>query len=530
MNMFVFDKIQIRSITALLSIFLSGVAAAQVQNPDAIPLFTRSSVAGTARTAGTGGSFSSVGADLGSMELNPAGLGLYRSSDISITPGLRVGIDQSTYDGLTTKANHTIPQFAQAGAVLCKKILERKGSEPGPFALKFISVGINFQTENSFDRNQNFSAASNSNSLIDNYTYLANKGYVLPDVQLFVPKGLMGQSSPTTFYSNVHAPVQQTGNLSTHGAINKVNLGLGGNLGDKLFFGFSIGVPLLNYTASTQMIENNINPDSSGFRGYQLNTSTSESGIGITGKVGLIYKPAPWVRFGLAYSLPTWYFLSENYSADLQYAFDTIQGEYGGSVEPVNYRIRTPMKGTAGLSFYFKEHGFISMDYDVQNLGSTRYKFTDPQFSGYNSLYNDYLKSAYGVSHIVRIGGEAAIKKLRIRAGYSYTSTPFKKGQNYVDSAHNFAIHSATFGLGLKFKTVYLDLAYVFSYSRDGVSLNYNTPFDPINSTYMTHSLLLTLGFKIGAKNDKNNSAPDKTRRRSNGELPKYLDPGDKPY
>ena len=147
MNMFVFDKLQLRYMSAVLAIFLSASVAAQVQNPDAIPLFTRSSVAGTARTAGTGGAFSSVGADPGSMELNPAGLGLYRSSDIAITPGVRIAADQSNYDGINMKANHPVPQFAQAGAILCKKMMQPHGNEDHPFSLKFISIGINFQTE-----------------------------------------------------------------------------------------------------------------------------------------------------------------------------------------------------------------------------------------------------------------------------------------------------------------------------------------------------------------------------------------------
>lgn len=538
--MFVFDSPKIRFGALIMTALLAGRVNAQLPNFDASTLFAHSNVTGTARVAGAGGAFSSVGADLGSLELNPAGLGIYRSSDIAITPGLRVAADNSDYNGTSAKASHTILQFEHAGAVLTKKMADHsKDGVSKPFALKFISIGINYQTENSFDRSQNFGMLNNSHSLIDNYAFLSNKYYQSSrwslESYIFSLANIIGQNPVTgSFTSNVKAPVQQSGSLSTSGATHRISLGLGGNVGDKLFFGFSLSVPILNYSVSAQMSETNANPNDSitHFQYYNLSSNVTETGVGVTGKLGLIYKPVPWMRFGVSYSLPTWYFITENNSGDLIYQFDTIlASEYGpGSLEPYNYKLRTPMKGTVGASFYFKEHGFISVDYDFQNLGSMHYTFSDSA-ALLNSSINHYLKTVYGYSHTARIGGEAAIKKFRIRAGYSFTSSPFKKGQNYTDAAHDASIHSATLGMGLKFKSLYLDLAYIFSYTKDGLMPNYTIPLDQINSTYMTHNLLLTIGFKIGAKGDKNNSnTPAKTRQRNNGELPKYIDPGDKSY
>ena len=41
---------------------------------------------GTARAMAMAGAFTSLGADLSSMSINPAGLGMYRHNDISFTP------------------------------------------------------------------------------------------------------------------------------------------------------------------------------------------------------------------------------------------------------------------------------------------------------------------------------------------------------------------------------------------------------------------------------------------------------------
>jgi hypothetical protein len=471
------------------------------------------------------------------MELNPAGLGLYRSSDIAITPGIRVGADQSTYDGSSMNTNHTIFQFAQAGAMLTKKMPDRShGNGPSnPFALKFITVGINYETENSFDRNQSFALTNTSHSLVDNYARASNaygtNQWSLESALLSAANIIGTNASGTSYSSNVKAPVEQAGNLNTRGAVNKVNIGFGGNLGDKLFFGLSLGIPILNYSVSALVSETNPNVDSTHFQAYNLSSNISETGVGVTGKLGLIYKPTPWMRFGVAYSLPTWYFLTENYNGSVVYSFDTMAAgnEIDGSVQPASYRIRTPMKGTIGASFYFKEHGFLSVDYDFQNIGSTHYSFPNDSFQN-GAAYNSYIKSTYTYSHTIRAGIEGAIKKFRIRAGYSYTTSPFKSGHNYTDASYDQSIQCATFGLGLKFKVFYMDLAYIFSYTRDGVSPGYVIPLDQINSTYMTHSVLLTLGFKIPTKGSSNKPNDTQPKRRSSDQLPKYIDPGDKSY
>ena len=87
----------------VFAVLMAGKLAAQFPNPDASILFSRASVSGTAASIGAGGAFSSVGNDLGCIDLNPAGLGLYKSSDLCITPGIKISSDRSAYDGNTMK-------------------------------------------------------------------------------------------------------------------------------------------------------------------------------------------------------------------------------------------------------------------------------------------------------------------------------------------------------------------------------------------------------------------------------------------
>ena len=537
MNIFYFDTKCMRLTFWLLAMFFSGSIAAQFPNQDASILFSRNSVSGTAASVGAGGAYSSVGGDLGCIDLNPAGLGLYKTSDISITPGLRISADRSVYDGSSTNSPQTSGQVAQGGAVFTKKL--PKGN------LKSVSFGINWEGSNFYSRNQNFSYYNTSNTLIDNYAYIYNHGYTPQttlDAALLYSGNILGYNSSTgVFSSNIKTPVQQSGYMDTRGFSGKASFGFGANFSDKLYFGLSVSIPVLSYTVSTEMTEANGIPNdtTSQFNYYTLNSSSTESGAGFTGTLGLIYQPEPWMRIGISYGLPTWLFLTESYTSTLQFSFDStgltgIPTQYGN---PFNYRLRLPMKGTVGVSFQFAENSFISADYSLQNVGSTHYSVPNDSFQ-IAPYYNSYMKSTYTYTHTVKAGIQGAYKKLRLRAGYSYISSPFKSGQNYMlqngpqYKSYNESVQTATAGIGLAFKRFYIDLAYVFTYTRDGLSPNFQSlqiPLDQIHSTLMTHTALLTIGIKIPAKGDRGaSSAPPKQQRRSSDQLPRYIDPGDK--
>ena len=66
------------------SLLSSGVVFAQGEL-DAYR-YSQTELNGTARYLGMGGAFGALGGDISSMSSNPAGLGIYRSSEIVTTP------------------------------------------------------------------------------------------------------------------------------------------------------------------------------------------------------------------------------------------------------------------------------------------------------------------------------------------------------------------------------------------------------------------------------------------------------------
>ena len=54
---------------------------------------------GTARATAMGGSFGALGSDFSSLSINPAGIGIYQKSEISITPSVYFTVLKSTFNG-----------------------------------------------------------------------------------------------------------------------------------------------------------------------------------------------------------------------------------------------------------------------------------------------------------------------------------------------------------------------------------------------------------------------------------------------
>jgi hypothetical protein len=153
----------------------------------------------------------------------------------------------------------------------------------------------------------------------------------------------------------------------------------------------------------------------------------------------------------------------------------------------------------------------------MQNLGATRIHVPQDTFQ-VESGYNQQFAGTYTLTHTVHAGLEAApIKVLRLRAGYAFSSSPYKPGQQYIPMAggYNNVKNAFTMGIGLRLKHFYADFAYVYAWSKDAsVQLsNFNYP---VNSMFNTSTLLLTIGWKFdanGGKSNTNNQPKTEQRR-----------------
>ena len=90
----------------LLPALVYGTFGASAQDITEAYNLSNTTVQGTARSMGFGNALGSVGGDFSSVSVNPAGLGVYRSSELSFTPSLRMNGASSQYSGTTTTDNN----------------------------------------------------------------------------------------------------------------------------------------------------------------------------------------------------------------------------------------------------------------------------------------------------------------------------------------------------------------------------------------------------------------------------------------
>ena len=93
---------------------------------------------GTARYVGMGGAMDALGADISTISSNPAGIGFFRHSNISLSMGVVSQQDAKKFDDLSK----TNVSFDQAGFVYSARI--SSGS--------FINVAFNYHKSRNFDQ------------------------------------------------------------------------------------------------------------------------------------------------------------------------------------------------------------------------------------------------------------------------------------------------------------------------------------------------------------------------------------------
>jgi hypothetical protein len=120
---FLISTIMKRTLAIITALFL-GITSLLAQNEIDALRYSRLMPSGTARYMATGGAFGALGADFTTLSHNPAGIGVFKSSEISVTPSLFEGRSQSTYFNEGGEDNRFNFNLGNAGIVMV--------STPGP--------------------------------------------------------------------------------------------------------------------------------------------------------------------------------------------------------------------------------------------------------------------------------------------------------------------------------------------------------------------------------------------------------------
>src|SRR5881628_820680 len=95
-----------------------GFFASMSQLPEDVLRYSYFPQRGTARNMAIGGAMGSLGGDLNALYVNPAGLALYKTKEVVLTPGFMFNINKANFRGTDTKSNKSTFDLGTTGMVI----------------------------------------------------------------------------------------------------------------------------------------------------------------------------------------------------------------------------------------------------------------------------------------------------------------------------------------------------------------------------------------------------------------------------
>jgi hypothetical protein len=509
--------------TIVLTLFSSVLFA---QEPlDAIR-YSWTTPQGTARAQAIGGAVNALGGDITSLYTNPAGLGMYKTSELVLTPGFTFNNNKTSYRGSSATDSKSSFNYGPVGVVWGIP------SSRANAKWKSFSVGLSINKTANFtdrvyatgDNNQSsFSEkyleqlikgnATNPNDAASNYPYGASLAF-----NTYLIDTLPNASG---YFSNasVATGLKQQQTISSKGGVSDFSIGMGANYNDVFYIGASININTLNFTRTSTFGESDATDTVSNFNYFEAEDYLKTSGVGASVKIGIIFKPVDALRVGLTFHSPSWYSFKDTYSSSIttdtrgyagvqsQSSLDLNDGYYG----EYNYRYRTPMRLGAGLSYIFgtqgdvkAQKGFISADVEYVSYKNSSFNAQDKSnqddkeyFNTLNNTIDKVFKSAMNF----RVGGELKFETFMARAGFGYYGNPytneyFTKTPDEVKASRM----SISGGLGWRNKGMFVDLTYIHQIVKDGYypyRLDNPDLMDVVKVNSTVGNILLTVGFKF---------------------------------
>jgi len=543
---------------AIASILALGVATASAQSAVDAYSLSRNDFKGTARFMSMGGAFGALGGDISTLNQNPGGIGIYRSNDVGITLDLDLQHSSTNTGGLKMTDNQTkfhVNNFGYIGAI-----------NTGSDVIPFLNFGASYTRANSFDRRfrgrngnlqgsfSNFIAGATSGegsyagwsqadlTQIDN-DYNPYTDSWAPWMSILAYNAYLINPQPGTPESaNKYQGLWQGGTSGNSemvyeekGYVDEYNISFGGNVMNTLYWGLGFGITDINYTANSFFDEELSHASIPNYEAtgvvngdayYGLDSWKHITGTGFNFKLGVIVKPINELRLGLAVHTPTYYNLTQQSWARVDYNYSS---GYNSSAETndgwnyqIDWKLRTPWRLIVSGAGVLGGRAIISADYEYRPYQNMAIRDADGNPFTYSGSSTDFLKgdieSYYQSSNILRVGAEYRLTPAwSVRAGVNYESSPstsyarsaqadiFTEGPQDCGTMPSYTMDKATTyltcGLGYRYQSFYIDAAYV--YKNQKAEYRPYTPNDYTATpaaTEVTDSnsqIVLSMGFRF---------------------------------
>jgi long-subunit fatty acid transport protein len=476
---------------------------AQSYELDAIR-FSTHNFSGTSRFTALGGAFAAVGSDFSNLSHNPAGIGMYRNSAIMITPGVNANNINSNYRGEDRKDSQTKFILPNMGAVFSSTEIGKSAT------IQSASFGIGVNRMADFNRRDAFSAFNGDFQNSITYEWVQDVQSVFGTSDGFVDFDQFSFETVNAYQtylvnydpavsgwtSPISDSITQSRFRQQIGSKNEIVFSGGFNYIDKLYFGATIGIPIIRYEATTRFVERDFQEANADFDEFELNQRYKTNGLGVNFKAGVLYRLSQVVRLGAAIHSPERVSMNERYSSDIDsYVFNT-NFFYRSPTGEFDYTLRMPWRGVLGASFFMSDRGFFSVDYEAVDYSSIRYTFA-PSFQDIADNINFDIRAKYKIAHNLRAGIEGVFDKFRLRAGYNYIGSPLKNA--YAEKKYDYSQHRISGGWGVVGERVAFDMTVQYALSGE-----YQVPYSvagqsvaPVQSNVNNILVMFTLAYRL---------------------------------
>lgn len=479
---------------AILIISLSSFVTITAQTSfDAAKLYEEE-LNGTARYVGMGGAMSALGSDPSVISHNPAGIGTYHNCDLNTSISF-FGTSVNT-DPLFTSAN--------------------RGVKDG---VTFYSNNTKSDLNAAFD---NFSVVFSGNDGSDSYMNFAFSYRLLQKMDRY-----MDYFDKFYVYDGTTVNDVRYREYSDHqrNKVKSFDFNLSWNLSDMLYLGWTVGILstdtwsegyfydfLPSYGKAEQEDRYLLAPTAELVDTTSVDKMNTATGSGWNMAFGMIIRPVPSLRLGVAVKTPTFFRQVFDY-VDYLYAY---RGEdykdANGNVDPMNmsteYKFASPwsLNLSAGITMGKTAFG---LEYEKHFTQRSSLSVGNTRINSQGSVdYNDYSS--------LKIGFEQNISNLSLRAGYNLIEPMFKENAQVFLGDTDFNTKRMDFQMdrlgkrqyftcGLGYCSApdrdgtqfYVDMAYVHGVRNSVLNVNeYKEDFD-VNYNYKTDKVLFTIGWNF---------------------------------
>lgn len=481
---------------------------------------------GTARNMAIGGAMGSLGGDITANNVNPAGIGMFKTNEFVFSPGFALNNNKFNFRGNNTAIKKNAFSYGATGFIFGG--IGRQGSRWSSSAFSISVNQLASFNNRTFYRGKNDISSFSEQFLEElakdnasptaaenNYIFGSSLAFRTYLIDSFMANGRLGYQSQASVARPGVEGVNQENEINTKGGYHEISLAGAANMSDRLYIGGSVNIPVIYYQKDLRFRESDATTNqNNNFNYFEFTERSTSRGVGINAKVGMIYKPQEFLRLGVALHTPSFLSFRDNIRAAMttdteKYTrngtlTETSDNLNSGNAGDRQYNMTTPWRVIGSASYVLREvndtrqqKGFITADVEYVNYRSARFfssEGADATGVNYYQSLNDKIKDYYKGAFNFKLGGELKFNTIMVRAGGAFYGNPYT--QNEALKARRV---QGSGGLGYRNHGMFLDLTYVHNFIRD-VNFPYRLNDKPNTFAAQTGSrgnVVATLGFKF---------------------------------